>query len=300
MKRIVKIALIQTRNEIKPSCIEENLTVSKIKKEINEIKKAALEKNIELSLKAIKKGANIICFQELAFGPYFCAETHPRWYFASESLNGKIVKTFSNLAKENDVVFIVPFMEKAIEGVYYNSSAVIDADGKVLGVYRKSHIPDLSGFFEKFYFKPGNTGFCVFESAYARLGVLICYDRHFMEGWRSYMVNGAEIVFNPSSTTEDVSKYLWNLEQPAAAFSNMYFVAAVNRVGVEKPWEIGKFFGESYVCGPDGKIIESAGDKEEVLVVEIDLAKVEEERYKRRWIKDRNVLSYSELVELLP
>src|SRR5207247_1977201 len=156
---------------------------------------------------------------------------------------------------------------------YYNTAAVIDADGTYLGKYRKHHIPHCApGFWEKFYFKPGNLGYPVFKTQFADIGVYICYDRHFPEGARALGLNGAEIVFNPSATVAGLSEYLWELEQPAHAVANGYFVGAINRVGHEHPWNIGEFYGKSYFCDPRGKIVAQAGrDKDEIVVADLDL-----------------------------
>ena len=156
--------------------------------------------------------------------------------------------------------------------------AVIDADGTYLGKYRKNHIPQTSGFWEKYFFKPGNGGYPVFETAYAKVGVYICYDRHFPEGWRALGLNGAEIVFNPSATVAGLSEYLWKLEQPAAAVANTYYIGAINRVGKEAPWNIGEFYGQSYFVNPRGQF-EAMGsrDQDELIVADLDLGQIDED-----------------------
>ena len=158
-------------------------------------------------------------------------------------------------------------------GLYYNTAAIIDERGNYLGKYRKHHIPHLyPGFWEKFYFTPGNLGYPVFETRFGKIGIYICYDRHFPEGARELGLNGAEIVFNPSATVAGLSEYLWKLEQPAHAVANQYFVGAINRVGTEKPWGIGEFYGQSYFCDPRGQIIKTASrDQDEVLIADLDL-----------------------------
>ncbi len=154
------------------------------------------------------------------------------------------------------MVMVVPIYEEEITGVYYNAAAVIDADGTYLGKYRKHHIPHVGpGFWEKFYFRPGNLGYPVFNTAAGKVGVYICYDRHFPEGARILGLNGAEIVMNPSATVAGLSEYLWKLEQPAHAVANGYFVGAINRVGIEEPWNIGEFYGQSYFCDPRGQLV---------------------------------------------
>ena len=179
---------------------------------------------------------------------------------------------------------------------------VIDADGKVLGKYRKNHIPHCApGFWEKFYFKPGNLGYPVFETRYAKVGVYICYDRHFPDGARILGLNGAEIVFNPSATVAGLSEYLWKLEQPAHAVANQYFVGAINRVGREKPWNIGQFYGQSYFCDPRGQFIATGPRKKDALVTAtLDLDQILEVRKVWQFFRDRRPDTYGELVQQLP
>ena len=161
------------------------------------------------------------------------------------------------------MVLVLPMYEKEKEGFLYNTAAVIDADGTYLGKYRKTHIPQVNGFWEKFYFKPGNSGFPVFQTAVGRVGVYICYDRHFPEGWRALGMNGAQIVFNPSATSRGLSSYLWKLEQPASAVANMYFVGAINRVGIE-PLGENDFYGTTYFADPRGQFVgDVRSDQEE-------------------------------------
>src|SRR5918911_48442 len=178
----------------------------------------------------------------------------------------------------------------------YNTAAVIDADGKYLGKYRKNHIPHVNpGFWEKFYFRPGNLGYPCFDTAYARVGVYICYDRHFPEGARALGLNGAEIVFNPSATVAGLSEYLWKLEQPAHAVANGYFIAAINRVGTEAPWNIGEFYGSSYFCDPRGRIIAQASrDRDEVLTADLDLDMIREVRQTWQFFRDRRPEMYQD------
>jgi N-carbamoylputrescine amidase len=191
---------------------------------------------------------------------------------------------------------VVPIYEKEQPGVLYNSAAVIDADGKYLGKYRKNHIPHTSGFWEKFFFRPGNLGYPVFETAYAKVGVYICYDRHFPEGARALGLNGAEIVYNPSATVAGLSQYLWKLEQPAHAVANGYFMGCINRVGSEKPWNVGEFYGNSYFVDPRGQMVtEASQDKDELVVAEIDLDMIEEVRSTWQFFRDRRPESYDEL-----
>jgi N-carbamoylputrescine amidase len=199
------------------------------------------------------------------------------------------------------MVLVVPLYEEAMPGVYYNTAVVIDADGTLVGRYRKNHIPQVQGFWEKFYFKPGNLGYPAFQTRYAKIGVYICYDRHFPEGARILGLNGAEIVFNPSATVAGLSKYLWQLEQPAHAVANGYFVGAINRVGVEQPWATGSFYGSSYFCDPRGQIVaQGAEDKEELVMADLDLEMIDKVRSTWQFYRDRRPESYEELVRQLP
>src|SRR5471032_2486694 len=180
-------------------------------------KSKAIEKHVRLIREAAKRGAQIVCLQELFYGPYFCTEQDPKWYDATEPIpDGPTTRLMQDLAKELGIVIVVPIYEVTIKGVYYNTAIVIDADGTYLGKYRKHHIPQVKGFWEKFYFRPGNLGYPVFQTAVGPIGVYICYDRHFPEGWRALGLGGARIVFNPSATSRGLSSYLWKLEQPAA------------------------------------------------------------------------------------
>ena len=200
------------------------------------------------------------------------------------------------------MVLVVPWFEEAQTGVYYNAAAVIEADGTLLGTYRKTHIPHVGPcFWEKFYFKPGNLGYPVFPTDYGNVGVYICYDRHFPEGARLLALHGAEIVFNPSATVAGVSKYLWQLEQPAHAAANGYFMGAINRVGTEEPWKRGKFYGSSYFCDPRGQIIAQANeDDDAVVVADLDLGMIREVRNAWQFLRDRRPETYEDLVKLLP
>ncbi len=221
MARTVKCGLIQAKN------------AGPTDGSIEEIKRLNIEKHVAMIEDAAKQGVQILCMQEVFTTPYFCAEQQVRWYEAVEKIpDGPTTKLMQELAKKHNMVIIVPIYEEEITGIYYNTAAVIDADGKYLGKYRKNHIPHVNpGFWEKFYFRPGNMGYPAFDTAYARIGVYICYDRHFPEGARALGLNGAEIVFNPSATVAGLSEYLWKLEQPAHAVANGYFVGAINRVG---------------------------------------------------------------------
>lgn len=245
---------------------------------------------------AADQGARLVCFQELFYGPYFCQVQDAAYYAYAESVPGPTVERFSALAAELGTVVVLPVYEEEQPGVLYNTAAVIDADGRYLGKYRKTHIPHVRGFWEKFYFRPGNLGYPVFDTAVGRVGVYICYDRHFPEGWRALGLNGAEIVLNPSATSRGLSNYLWRLEQPAAAVANEYYVGAINRVGVE---DLGDddFYGTSYFVDPEGSFVgETADAYEEELVVrdlDLDLLRVVRDRW--QFYRDRRPDAYDDL-----
>ena len=269
MSKVVKCGLIQATHACSTS------------EPLETIREANIAKHIPLIEQAAKEGVQIICMQEIFTGPYFCAEQTTRWYDSTEYIpDGPTTKLMQEIAKRHSMVIVVPIYEEESPGVYYNTAAVIDADGTYLGKYRKNHIPHVApGFWEKFYFKPGNLGYPVFKTAYADVGVYICYDRHFPEGARALGLNGAEIVFNPSATVAGLSEYLWKLEQPAHAVANAYFVGAINRVGHEQPWDIGEFYGQSYFCDPRGQFLATASrDKTELITAELDFDKIREVR----------------------
>ncbi|HLK31508.1 MAG TPA: nitrilase-related carbon-nitrogen hydrolase [Terriglobales bacterium] len=286
MARIVRCGLIQARNVLDASHT------------LPEIKKAMIEKHIKFIEKAAKQKVQILCLQELFYGPYFCAEQNARWYELAEPVpDGPTTKLMGKLAARHHMVLVVPVYEQPMPGVYFNTAAVIDADGSYLGKYRKHHIPHCHpGFWEKFYFTPGDLGYPVFPTKHARVGVYICYDRHFPEGARVLGLNGAEIVFNPSATVAGLSEYLWELEQPAHAVANGYFVGAINRVGEEKPWSIGEFYGKSYFCDPRGKIVAQASrDKDELVTADLDLDMISKVRQTWQFFRDRRPETYGQL-----
>ena len=289
MTRVVRCALIQAAN------------VAPADSPLDGVKSAMLEKHEAYIAQAAGSGAQITCLQEIFYGPYFCAEQQPRWYDFTEPIpNGPTVKRMQELARRHQMALIVPIYEVEQDGVYYNTAAVIDRFGNYLGKYRKTHIPHVApGFWEKFYFRPGNLGYPVFDLGFAHIGVYICYDRHFPEGARALGLNGAEIVFNPSATVAGLSEYLWKLEQPAHAVANGYFIGAINRVGVEAPWNIGEFYGSSYFCNPRGQIIaQAARDKDEVLVADLDLDEIKQVRQTWQFFRDRRPETYGDLVRI--
>ena len=243
----------------------------------------------------------VLCLQEMFNGPYFCPSQDSKWCDIAETIPGPTIETMQGYAKKHSMVIVVPIYEREMAGVYYNTAAVIDADGSYLGKYRKHHIPQTSGFWEKYFFKPGNLGYPVFDTKYCKVGVYICYDRHFPEGARLLGLKGAEIVFNPSATVAGLSQHLWKIEQPAHAVANGYYMGCINRVGTEAPWNIGKFYGNSYFVNPRGQIIECGSeDDDELVVTEIDLDLIEEVRRTWQFYRDRRPDSYGDMVKQLP
>jgi beta-ureidopropionase len=292
----VKIGLIQASHDVDGN------------EAVDVHKKAAIEKHVKLVEDAKKKGAQIVCLQEIFYGPYFCAEQNPKWYDSAEEIpDGPTTKLFQELARDLGVVLVVPMYEREGIATYYNTAAVIDADGTYLGKYRKQHIPHVGvgnegcGFWEKYYFKPGNLGYPVFDTEYAKVGVYICYDRHFPEGARLLGLKGAEIVLNPSATVAGLSEYLWKLEQPAHAVANGYYVGAINRVGYESPWNMGEFYGQSYLVDPRGNFVAMGSrDKDEVVIGEMDKKLIREVRDTWQFYRDRRPETYGEMTSLVP
>ena len=289
MSRTTRAALIQASNDTPGDAA------------LADIKAAMIDKHVALIGQAAEQGAQVTCLQEIFYGPYFCAEQDTRWYQSAERIpDGPTIKLMQTLAKKHSMILVVPIYELDMTGVYYNTAAVIDEQGAYLGKYRKHHIPHCNpGFWEKFYFKPGNLGFPVFDTSAGKIGVYICYDRHFPEGARELGLNGAEIVFNPSATVAGLSEYLWKLEQPAHAVANQYFVGAINRVGIEAPWNIGEFYGQSYFCNPRGQIMtEASRDQDEVVVADLDLELIEEVRNTWQFFRDRRPESYQKITQI--
>ncbi len=287
MKKIL-CGIIQASNPIND--VDINISV---------IKQAMFDKHLPIIIEAGKKNIQILCLQELFNSPYFCPSQDTKWYNLAEPIPGPTTKILSKYAKKYNMVIIIPMYEMTMPGVYYNSAAIIDADGSYLGKYRKNHIPHTNGFWEKFFFKPGNLGYPVFNTKYAKIGVYICYDRHFPEGARILGLNGAEIVFNPSATTNNLSKYLWHLEQPAHAIANGYFMGCINRIGKEKPWNIGEFYGSSYFVDPKGSIITSGStNQDELIIATLDFHMIHKTRNIWQFYRDRRPETYSKIIEL--
>ena len=265
-------------------------------------KESMIAKHEQFARDAAADGAQIICFQELFYGPYFGIIEDAKYYDYAEPADGPIVQRFAKLAKELKMVIVLPIYEEDMPGVYYNTAVVVDADGTILGKYRKHHIPNLDRFWEKFYFRPGNLGYPVFDTAVGKVGVYICYDRHFPEGWRELGLNGAELVFNPSATKPGLSNRLWELEQPAAAAANQYFIAANNRIGTESD-EFGDlavtFYGSSYFVDPRGNYVGEVAsqDQTEIVTRDLDLDLIREVRNNWQFYRDRRPESYTAVVK---
>jgi len=265
------------------------------------LKEDMIARHLPLIEEAARRGTQILCLQELFYGPYFPAEQSVKWYQLTERVpEGPTTQKMMELARRHKMALVVPVYEEEMTGVYYNTAAVLDADGSYLGKYRKTHIPHcLPGFWEKFYFRPGNLGYPTFETKFARVGVYICYDRHFPEGARALGLAGAEVVFIPSATTAGHSEYLWRLEQPSHAVANGYFVGTNNRVGHEKPWDIGEFYGQSYFCDPRGRILAQASrDRDELCSAELDLQLIADVRAQWQFYRDRRPELYGPLTNV--
>jgi beta-ureidopropionase len=286
MARVVRGALIQTK-------------LCSSSSEIQVVKRAMIDRAVAQLEDAASKGAEVACLQELFYGPYFCAEQNKKWYDITERIpDGPTTRLMQQIAAKHNMVVIAPIYEEELTGLYYNAAAVIDADGTYLGKFRKMHLPHCEpGFWEKFYFRPGNLGYPVFDTRIGKIGLYICYDRHFPEGWRALGLAGAEIVFNPSATVAGLSEYLWKLEQTAAAANNIYYVGAINRPGMEAPWNIGEFYGQSYFANPRGQILaEGKRSQDDVVIADLDLDMIREVRNVWQFYRDRRPDSYDSLV----
>mgnify|MGYP001317869046 CR=1 FL=1 len=264
------------------------------------IRKKMIESHSKLIEDAANQGVQVLGMQEFFNAPYFPASQDLSWYSTAERIpDGPTIMAIRDLAKQFEMVIVAPIYEETMPGVYYNTAAVIDADGSYLGSFRKVHIPQIVGYNEKLFFKPGDLGYPVFETAYCKLGVYICYDRHFPEGWRELALNGAELVINPSATTTGLSDHIWKLEQPAAAVANGIFVGTINRVGLEAPWNVGTFYGTSYFTNPRGEIMsEAPSDKDALITTDIDLNQIRKAREGWQFYRDRRPETYTKISKL--
>jgi len=271
--------------------------------------KANLKKTLALTEQAAKKGAKIICTQELFRSQYFCQSEDHAHFDLAESIPGPSSAAFQKIAKKYGVVIVASLFERRASGLYHNTAVIIDADGSLLGIYRKMHIPDDPLFYEKFYFTPGDTGFRAWQTKFGKIGVLICWDQWYPEGARLTSLQGAEILFYPTAIgwhpTEKAeygaNQYgAWEIIQRSHAVANGCYVAAVNRIGLERP--IGgdglEFWGQSFVAGTSGQILAKASvDREEILLVPIDLGKVDVTRTHWPFLRDRRIDAYGDLTK---
>ncbi len=269
-------------------------------------KQSMIDKHVAYVEQAAKDGAQVMCFQELFYGPYFCQVQDPKFYGYTEHIpDGPTTRLMQDLARKHKMVLIVPMYEEDITGVYYNTAAIIDADGKFLGKYRKTHIPQVPGFWEKFYFKPGNLGYPVFDTAVGRVGIYICYDRHFPEGPRMLGLHGAEMIFIPSATSRGLSMHLWEIEQRAHAIFNGVFVGTINRVGQEAEFGSNDYYGTSYFADPRGQYVPdihtgqgcASDTKEQLVIADLDLDKVREVRNTWQFYRDRRPELYGDIAD---
>lgn len=267
-------------------------------------KKSMIDKHVAYIERAAQAGVQIMCFQELFYGPYFCQVQDPKFYEYTEPMpDGPTTRLMQDQAKKHKMVLVAPMYEEDNTGVYYNTAAVIDADGSYLGKYRKTHIPHINGFWEKFYFKPGNLGYPVFNTAIGKVGVYICYDRHFPEGPRMLGLHGAEIIFIPSATSRGLSMHLWEIEQRAHAIFNGVFVGTINRIGTEPDLGTNDFYGSSYFCDPRGQYVpdvstgegKASDSKEQMIVSDLDFDKIREVRNTWQFYRDRRPEMYGDI-----
>ena len=268
---------------------------------------ANLRRTLALAEKAARQGANIICTQELFRSQYFCQAEKHEYFSLAEAIPGPSTRAFQALARKHGVVVIASLFERRASGLYHNTAVIIDADGRLVGRYRKMHIPDDPLYYEKFYFTPGDTGFRAWDTRFGRIGVLICWDQWYPEAARLTALQGAEILFyptaigwHPGEKAEHGARQhgAWETIQRAHAVANGCYVAAVNRIGTERP-EGGdgiEFWGQSFVAGTSGEILAKAGtDREEVMLVPIDLAQVETTRTHWPFLRDRRIDAYGDL-----
>jgi N-carbamoylputrescine amidase len=270
-----------------------------------------LKKSLSLVAQAAKQGAQIICTQEMVTSQYFCQSEEHRFFDLAEAIPGPSTAAYQKLAKKHGVVIIASLFERRASGLYHNTAVIIDADGSFLGVYRKMHIPDDPLFYEKFYFTPGDTGFKAWDTKFGRIGVLICWDQWYPEAARLTAMQGAEILFYPTAIgwhPKEKAEYgvtqhgSWETIQRSHAVANGCYVAAINRIGHEVIDGVGgdglEFWGQSFVTGTSGQILAKASsDKEEVLLVPVDLGKVDVTRTHWPFLRDRRIDAYGDLTK---
>src|SRR3954449_2123564 len=270
------------------------------------------EKNLKKAIAGIndaaKRGAQIVCLQELFRAQYFCQTEDIQLFKLAETIPGPSTEALSKVAKQKKVVIIASLFEKRAAGVYHNTAVMIDASGRIVGKYRKRHIPDDPLYYEKFYFTPGDLGFRNFETRYSRIGVLVCWDQWYPEGARITSLQGANVLFYPTAIgwhPAEKEQYgeaqldAWRTMQRAHAIANGVFVAAVNRMGFEGPAESGiEFWGNSFISDPFGRVIAQASATEsEILVAECDPKDMDEVRKNWPFLRDRRIDAYSPIVQ---
>lgn len=262
-----------------------------------------LEKVLQLSEKAAKEGAQIICLQELCNTLYFCREMNPSFFSLAQTIPGPLTDELAKVAKKNNVILVVPLFEKEAPGVYYNSLAVIDTDGSIAGVYRKMHIPDDPGFYEKYYFSPGDYGYKVFNTEFGKIGTLICWDQWFPEAARITAMKGADLLVYPTAIAtlpeegDDEKKEFhdaWRTIQRSHAIANGCFVASINRVGIEGG---SKFWGGSFIVGPFGQILAEGDDSEMIVSATLNYSLIETQRQTWPFFRDRRIDSYKPITK---
>ena len=279
---------------VKAAVIQMELKADPIGDSFDTIRDKMTEAHMALIEDAAKQGVQVIGLQEVWTMPYFPAEKDDRWFGSAEMIpEGPTTQLMMETAKRLNMVIVSPIYELGEDGKLYNTAAVIDADGRYLGKFRKIHIPKVGKFDEKYYFADGNLGFPVFDTVVGKLGVYICYDRHFPEGWRELALNGVELVFNPSATFRGLSDHIWTLEQPGAAIANGIFIGANNRVGTEAAIGNHYFYGSSYFTDPRGNVLNQGPDDSDALVVsDLDFAMIREVRDQWQFYRDRRPETY--------
>jgi N-carbamoylputrescine amidase len=283
--------------KIKTGLIQMELKGDPATDSIETIKEKMIAAHMPLIEEAARQGVKVLGLQEVFSTPYFPATVDDKWFDSAEPIpEGPTTQIMMETAKKHGMVLISPIYEKGKDGKRYNTAAVIDADGTCLGTFRKVHIPKIGNYDEKYYFAPGDLGYPVFDTAIGKVGVYICYDRHFPEGWRELALAGAELVFNPSATFKGLSDHLWNLEQTGAAIANGIFIGANNRVGTEPAFGNHVFYGSSYFCNPRGEILVQGNDEnDELVVAEIDLDMIRAVRDAWQFFRDRRPETYTHI-----
>ena len=288
--------------------MSEKLTIGLVQRKCLTDPEANLAGTMEAVRAAAKRGAQVVCLEELFRSQYFCREENTDNFDLAEPIPGPTSEAMSKVARDTGIVIVTSIFERRAPGLYHNTAAVIDADGALLGLYRKMHIPDDPLYYEKFYFTPRDLGFPNFNTRYGRIGALVCWDQWYPEGARLSSLRGANILFyptaigwHPSEKAQFGASQLdaWRTIQRSHAIANGIFVAAVNRVGFEGPPDSGlEFWGSSFVCDPSGQVIaEASTNKEETLVVECDLRQMEDVRRNWPFLRDRRTDAYAPLLE---